>query len=163
MTFDATIANVGNVMARDALLYEVNRGEIRRLAVLPLGEPSVCSAGYEVAEDSQFVFCLNYTDADGRQRTVSTEPIDVAIAPDGVSPEQVGRAGMDLEGESVKLGGNSATFIVLLIIAGRRADGDGHPAGRHVPARPPRPAQARRRRKAAHQGRDGQDRRHPRP
>ncbi len=118
VTFDFTVANNGNVMARDALLYEVNRGEIRRLAVVPTGAPSVCSAGYEVHEDSQFVFCLNYTDADGRQRTVSTEPIDVVIAPDGVSPEQVGRAGMDLEGESVKLGGNTSTFYVLLIIAG---------------------------------------------
>ena len=118
VTFDFSIANSGSVMAKDALLYEVNRGEIRRLAVVPTGEPSLCSAGYEVSADDQFVFCLNYTDADGRQRTVSTEPIDVVIAPDGVSPEQVGRAGMDLEGESVKLGGNTSTFYVLLIIAG---------------------------------------------
>lgn len=118
VTFDFAIANNGNVMARDALLYEVNRGEIRRLAVLPTGEPSLCSAGFEVREDTQFVFCLNYTDADGHQRTVSSAPIDVAIASDGVSPERVGRAGMDLEGESVKLGGNTSTFIVLLIIAG---------------------------------------------
>ena len=54
----------------------------------------------------------------GRQRTVSTEPIDVVIAPDGETPEQVGRAGMDLRGDAVKLGGNSSTFYVLLIIAG---------------------------------------------
>ncbi len=118
VTFDFAIANDGNVMARDALLYEVNRGEIRRLAVVPTGAPSVCSVGYEVTADDQFVFCLNYADADGRQRTVSTEPIDVVIVPDGVSPEQVGRAGMDLQGESVKLGGNSSTFYILLIIAG---------------------------------------------
>lgn len=118
VTFDFTIANEGGAMARDALLYEVNRGEIRRLAVIPTGEPSVCSAGYEVDEDSQFVFCLNYTDAQGRQRTVSTEPIDVVIAPDGAVPEQVGRAGIDLRGDAVRLGGSSSTFYVLLIIAG---------------------------------------------
>ena len=118
VTFDATIANVGNVMARDALLYEVNRGEIRRLAVLPLGEPSQVTAGFEVDEDTDFVFCLNYIDADGHQRTVSTDPVSVVIAPDGETPERVGRAGMDLEGGSVKLGGSTTTFIVLLVIAG---------------------------------------------
>ena len=118
VTFDFAIANRGTVMARDALLYEINRGEIRRLAVLPTGEPLACSAGYEVNADTQFIFCLNYTDADGHQRTVSSPPIDIAIAADGVTPERIGRAGMDLEGESVKLGGNTSTFIVLLIIAG---------------------------------------------
>ncbi|MBR1821372.1 MAG: hypothetical protein IJ769_07090 [Clostridia bacterium] len=118
VTFDFAIANNGSVMARDALLYEVNRGEIRRLAVLPTGEPSLCSASYEVRGDAQFVFCLNYTDANGHQRTVSSAPIDIVIAADGATPERVGRAGMDLEGESVKMGGNTSTFIVLLIIAG---------------------------------------------
>ena len=118
VTFDFTIANTGSAMARDALLYEVNRGEIRRLAVLPTGAPSLCSASYEVAQDAQFVFCLTYTDAGGRQRTVSTSPIDVVIAADGVTPERVGRAGIDLEGESVKMGSNTSTFIVLLVIAG---------------------------------------------
>ena len=118
VTFDFSIANEGNVMARDALLYEVERGEIRRLAVLPTGAPSLVSASYEVDEDAEFIFCLNYTDADGHQRTVSTDPIDVVIAADGVTPERVGRAGMDLEGGSVKLESNGTTFIVLLVIAG---------------------------------------------
>ena len=118
VTFDCAIANTGNAMARDALLYEVERGEIRRLAVLPTGEPSQCSVSYEVKEDAQFIFCLTYTDADGHQRTVSSAPVDVRIASDGVEPERVGRAGMDLEGDSVKMSGNSATFIVLLVIAG---------------------------------------------
>lgn len=118
VTFDFSIANEGNVMARDALLYEVERGEIRRLAVLPTGAPSQVSASYEVDGDAQFIFCLNYTDADGHQRTVSSAPIDVVIAADGVTPEQLGRAGMDLEGSPVKPGNNATTFTVLLIIAG---------------------------------------------
>ena len=118
VTFDFSIANEGNVMARDALLYEVERGEIRRLAVLPTGAPSQVSASYEVDADAQFIFCLNYTDADGHQRTVSSAPIDVVIAADGVTPEQLGRAGMDLEGSPVKPGNNATTFTVLLIIAG---------------------------------------------
>lgn len=118
VTFDFSIANTGTVMARDALLYEVNRGEIRRLAVLPTGAPSQCSASYEVDADDSFIFCLTYTDGADRQRTVSSEPIEVRIAADGVTPERVGRAGMDLEGDSVKVGGSSATFIILLVIAG---------------------------------------------
>lgn len=118
VTFDFAIANSGTVMGRDALLYEVNRGEIRRLAVLPTGEPSQCSTSYEVDADDEFVFCLTYTDANGHQRTVSSAPVDVTIASDGVAPERVGRAGMDLEGDSVKMGGSSTMFIVLLVIAG---------------------------------------------
>lgn len=118
VTFDFSILNEGTVMARDALLYEVERGEVRRLAVLPTGAPSRVSASYEVDADAQFIFCLNYTDSAGHQRTVSSAPIDVVIAADGATPEQVGRAGMDLQGDSVKLGGNSAAFVALLVIAG---------------------------------------------
>ena len=118
VTFDFTIANNGTVMARDALLYEVNRGEIRRLAVLPTGDPSVCTADYDVQADEQFIFCLNYTDAQGRQRTVSTTPIDVRITPDGATPEQPETDDPGLKGGSVKLGNSSLTFVAVLIIAG---------------------------------------------
>ncbi|MBQ8109041.1 MAG: hypothetical protein IJ124_02610 [Clostridia bacterium] len=118
VTFDFAISNDGTVMARDALLYEVNRGEIRRLAVIPTGEPMRCSASYSVESSEPFIFCLSYTDAQDHQRTVTTTPIDITIAPDGASPERPGSDGLGLEGDSVKPGGNSATFIVLLIIAG---------------------------------------------
>lgn len=118
VTFDFSIANAGTVMARDALLYEVSRGEIRRLAVLPTGQPIACTASYDVRSDGQFIFCLNYTDAQGRQRTISSAPIEVTIAADGEPPEQPdGRPGQ-LQGESVKMGGNSSAFVVLLVIAG---------------------------------------------
>ena len=118
VTFDFSIGNNGTVMAQDALLYEVSRGEIRRLAALPTGEPLKLSATYAVAKDEQFIFCLNYTDVQGHPRTVSTSPIDVRIAPDGAAPEPLGEAGIGLDGESVKMGGNSSAFMVLLVIAG---------------------------------------------
>ncbi len=118
VTFDFSIVNSGTVMARNALLYEVNQGEIRSLAVLPAGEPCVCSAGYDVSAATQFIFCLNYTDDQGRQRTVTSAPIEVTIAPDGAMPERFADRQDALRGESVKIRGNSATFIVLLIIAG---------------------------------------------
>jgi hypothetical protein len=44
--------------------------------------------------------------------------ITVQIAADGVNPQQLDAAGRVLEGQSVKPGGNSTTFIILLIIAG---------------------------------------------
>ena len=118
VTFDFSIENRGAAMARDGLLYEINRGEIRRLAVLPAGEPTVCSAAYDIAGDEQLIFCLNYTDEAGRQRTVTSAPIDVTIAADGASPERVEPEGTALGGRSVRLGGNTSTFIVLLVIAG---------------------------------------------
>jgi len=118
VTFDISISNDGSVMARDALLYELDRGEIRRLAVVPTGEPSVCSVSYSVDAPSQFIFCLSYTDAQDHQRTVSSNPIDISFGPDGASPEQPGSDGLDLGGGSVKLSDNSSTFIILLVIAG---------------------------------------------
>ena len=118
VTFDFSIANTGTVMARDALLYEVNRGQIRRLAVLPTGQPSACTASFEVRGDEQFIFCLNYTDAQGRPRTISTAPVEIDIASDGVPPDPAADAWTGLEGESVKMGGTSSGFVVLLVIAG---------------------------------------------
>ncbi|MBR3239565.1 MAG: hypothetical protein IKF99_14145 [Oscillospiraceae bacterium] len=120
VTFDFTILNTGTVMARDARLYEVNRGDIRRLAVIPRGErePTVFSASYDVSQDAEFIFCLEYTDAQGHQQAQTTSPIAVQIVPDGVDPQRLDASGGALEGESVKPGSNSATFVVLLIIAG---------------------------------------------
>ena len=42
----------------------------------------------------------------------------MSIAPDGVAPDLYDENGEILGGESVHLGGNSATFTALLIIAG---------------------------------------------
>ncbi len=118
VTFDFSIANTGSVMARDAALYEVNLGEIRRLAVLPAGAPTLCSAEFDVAADAQFTFYLNYSDAQGHQRTVTSAPVDITIAPDGVDPNRADVLNATPSGQSVKPKGNSATFIVLLVIAG---------------------------------------------
>ena len=118
VTFDFTITNTGGAMARDALLYELERGEIRRLAVLPPGAPTRCSVSYEVSADADFIFCLAYADAQGHQRVDSYTPIRVEIAPDGVDPQREEETGPGLRGESIKPGNSSATFIVLLIIAG---------------------------------------------
>ena len=120
VTFDFAIVNTGTVMARDARLYEVNRGDIRRLAVLPRGErePTVFSASYDVSTDAEFIFCLEYTDAQGRRQEQTTSPIAVQIVPDGVNPQRPDASGRTVDGKSVKLSGNSATFVALLIIAG---------------------------------------------
>lgn len=118
VTFDFSIANVGSVMARDAALYEVNLGEVRRLAVLPVGAPTVCSAEFDVTADAQFTFYLNYSDAEGHQRTVTSAPAEVVIVPDGVDPQRADASNEAPSGPSVKPANTSATFIVLLVIAG---------------------------------------------
>ena len=117
VTFDIAVNNAGSVMAQNALVYEINRGEVRRFAVLPTGEPSRCSVSYEVRGDSQFIFCVNYADADGRQRTISAPPIEVTIGADGVAPERLEGEAEQLEGRSVKVG-NSSALTGLLIAAG---------------------------------------------
>lgn len=116
VTFDVAVANRGTVTARNLRFYEVNRGDVRKLAVLPTGEPSRFTVEYDIRQDSQFIFCLDYTDADGRARTVSSDPIEVEITPSGVTPEQLGGAALGLEGESVKLN-TSSTFTILLGVA----------------------------------------------
>lgn len=117
VSFDIAIENTGTAMGQDALLYEVTRGEIRKLAVLPTGDPIICTASYDVDQDAQFIFCLNYKDAEGHQRTVTTAPIDVKIGSGGELPEsETEEAALELKGTSRKLG-TSATFTILVIIA----------------------------------------------
>ena len=62
----------------------------------------------------EFIIC----NAQGRRQEQTTSPIAVQIVPDGVNPQRPDAVGGAVEGKSLKLGGNSATFVVLLIIAG---------------------------------------------
>ena len=116
VTFDVAIYNEGTVSAKELLLFEVERGSARSLAVLPTGDPSRFTVTYEVKQDSRFIFCLNYLDAEGHPRTISADPIDIQIGPSGVAPEPLDSERMQLEGASVKPG-NSSTFTILLIVA----------------------------------------------
>lgn len=116
VTFDVALMNRGTVTARSLRFYEVNRGDVRKLAVLPTGEPSRFTVDYDITQDSSFIFCLDYQDADGRSRTISSDPIEVEITPAGVTPEQLGGAPLNLEGESVKMG-TTSTFTILLGVA----------------------------------------------
>lgn len=117
VTFDIVIRNTGTHMAQDVLLYEVSQGDIRQLAVLPTGEPTHCTARYRVRSDSQFIFCLNYTDENGNPRTVSTAPITVEIGAGGETPEMDEFEMLNLKGDSVKIGTTSTLMILLIIIA----------------------------------------------
>lgn len=114
VTFDVSLSNEGTVTAKSLLLYEAERGPARRLAVLPTGDPSRFSVTYEVRQNTQFVFCLNYEDEDGRPRTISTEPIDIEIAASGVPPEPLDSERV-VSGVSMKLS-TGPTFTILLIV-----------------------------------------------
>ena len=116
VTFDLEVRNEGNAIAEGLRLYEVDRGTIRELAVLPTGDPIRCSATYDIDESQRFIFCVNYEDAEGHARTVTADPIDVEITPAGVDPEREPTDDTALEGASVKLG-TTRTFTILLIVA----------------------------------------------
>lgn len=113
VSIDVALMNKGTVTARSLRFYEVSRGDVRKLAVLPTGEPSRFTVDYDITEDSQFIFCLDYQDADGRSRTISSDPVEVVITPSGVTPEQLGGAPLNLEGKPVKMGNTSALTILL--------------------------------------------------
>ena len=116
VTFDLELQNTGNTAARQLRVYEVNRGDVRALAVLPTGEPTHCRVSYEVEESGEYIFCVDYTDAEGHARTVSAKPVRVDITPAGISPEAPEGRDMKLEGGSVKMGATS-TFTILLVVA----------------------------------------------
>ena len=71
---------------------------------------------YDVTSDSEYVFCVDYTDAGGRPRTVTASPVTVDITPAGVSPEARQGDVVELDGSPVKMG-NTSTFTVLLLVA----------------------------------------------
>ena len=116
VTFDITVTNTGTAAAKGLSLYEAERGTAREVAVLPTGEPSRFSVTYEVRQDGQYTFCLNYLDAEGHTRTVSAEPVEVVVTPGGEPPEPLDSERMQLEGTSVKLS-NRSTFTILLVVA----------------------------------------------
>lgn len=118
VTFNFEISNTGTDMAQDVVLYEVNRGEIRKLAVLPTGEPTRCTENYEITQSSQFIFCLNYTDENGHPRTISTSPIDISLSAGGEAPIQIGEESLNLDGKSVKMESSSRLMILLGVIGG---------------------------------------------
>ena len=116
VTFDISLTNEGSVSVKELQLYEVERGNARSLTVLPTGEPCRFTVTYEVRQDSQFIFCLNYLDEEGRTCTISADPIDITIGPGGSAPEPLDSELMRLEGNSTKPG-NSSTFTILLVVA----------------------------------------------
>ena len=84
--------------------------------MLPTGDPARFAVTYDVQSNSQFIFCLNYEDAEGRARTISADPIDVEITPGGVDPDPQSNPGDAPRGGSVKFG-SSSTFTILLAVA----------------------------------------------
>ena len=69
-----------------------------------------------VQKDTNFVYTLTYTDSDGWERTAQSQPVQIAIAADGVQPEGVKQSLIEFTGRSIKVGG-SELFAWLLIAA----------------------------------------------
>ena len=133
VTFDIDLSNAGSTMAQDVVLYEADRGLIRRLTVLPTGNTTQLSVDYDVRSDEVFSFCLDYTDEMGIKHTVAAPPVEVVIADDGVSPRAdeghaqepvsigstVAHDGDQARGlkAPMKIGSTASTFTTLIVIA----------------------------------------------
>ena len=110
------IRNLGSADITDAVLVEENTGEARTFAVIP-GNGSVRrEITRYVQKDTEFVYTLTYTDSDGWERTAQSQPVQIAIAADGVQPEGVKQSLIEFTGRSIKVGG-SKLFAWLLIAA----------------------------------------------
>lgn len=110
------IRNLGSADITDAVLVEENTGEARTFAVIP-GNGSVRREIIRhVQEDAEFVYTLTYIDTDGWERTAQSQPVQIAIAADGVQPEGVKQSLIEFTGRSIKVGG-SELFAWLLIAA----------------------------------------------
>lgn len=85
VNFHIRIHNAGEMDIRNVVLSERTGGEIKNLAVIPPGDTSV-EQQYYVSEDTDFVFMVKLSDAEGGELTVmSRPPITVKIQPDGAA------------------------------------------------------------------------------
>ena len=108
------IENAGDADVTDLVLSEESLGELRSFAILPADGAIDCAVELDVRESGQYSFHVQYTDADGWQDGVDSEPVEIAIAPDGVLPEGAKPGFIEFTGSSIKIGG-SALFGVLMI------------------------------------------------
>ncbi len=82
------IVNSGNTTARDVVLSEAALGELHRFEFVPAGDPTVTSLLVEVDDDTEYVFSITYTAADGSTVICESEPVSIVIAADGEEPVQ---------------------------------------------------------------------------
>ena len=109
------IENPGDADVQDVALSEAERGLLRNFAVLSAGGTIERDVRVYVDADARFSFAIAYADADGQPQSVTTAPVEVVIAQDGVLPEGAKNSFFDFSGKSIKIGGSS-TFAVLLIV-----------------------------------------------
>ena len=114
VTVQLRIENAGDADVTDLILREESLGELRSFAIVPAGGAIDCAVELDVRESSAYRFHVAYTDADGWQGGADSEPVEIAIAPDGVLPEGAKPSFIEFTGSSIKIGG-SALFGVLMI------------------------------------------------
>lgn len=128
------IENAGDADITDITLSEGTLGEVKEFAVIPAGGFIDREITLDVRQDSEFLFSISFTDAEGWRRTLECLPVTVEITPDGVLPLGQKPSFIEFNGASVKIGGSSlfavlliggaavlAALIVMLLIASRRA------------------------------------------
>ena len=109
------IENAGDADIKDIVLSESVLGEIKNFAVVPAGGCIDREIVLNVQEDTEFLFSVNFTDAEGWQRSIECRPVTVEISADGVLPLGEEEKFIEFNGTSIKIGGSSL-FAVLLIV-----------------------------------------------
>ena len=128
------IENAGDADITDIVLRENSLGKVKEFAVIPAGGFIDREIAVNVVEDSEFSFCVDFTDADGWQRTLECAPLGVSIASDGVLPLGQEPSFIEFNGSSIKIGGSSlfaallivgaavlVALVIMLLVASRRA------------------------------------------
>lgn len=134
VTLRVRIENPGGVDVQDVALSEAGLGSLRSFSILPAGDAIERDVRAYVDADAQFSFTVSYADARGQLQSITTAPVEVVIAQDGVLPEGAKNRFFDFSGNSIKIGGSSTfaalfiagcvallALIIMLIIASRRA------------------------------------------
>lgn len=126
--------NPGGADLTDVVLTEAARGDLRTFAVLPAESGIERDFTFRVESDTVFELSAACVGLDGETLRAEAEPVQVAIASDGVLPEGERDHFIEFTGSSVKIGGSSLfavlliagcgiliLLIVMLIVASRRA------------------------------------------
>lgn len=109
------IENSGDASVRNVHISERSHGDVLDLMFVSAGDHVDRVITIPVHENTELIFNMDYTDADGWQYSSEAPPVSIVIAPDGVLPEDSVSSIIDFSGGSVRIGGSSM-FAILLII-----------------------------------------------
>lgn len=108
------ISSIGSATATGVRICEETLGELRELAVVPTGDPTVCTFHIEVRQNTTLTFTASYSDHYGQERIATAPPLEITIGRGGQAPETIRNESSLFGGLSTQIS-NSPLFMGLLI------------------------------------------------